>query len=122
MTSKAELKTKYSYVLDGSNIGNDLYVGWLPTLVAACNAVDKLLGTDKASFRFSQIKEKYGSARIYWTSKISDKDVEKAITRLLNDVKKAIESICIVCGAPAELKKYNSWVACLCDVRSRISL
>lgn len=119
MTSKAELKTKYPYMFEGPNIGIDLYHGWLPTFEAACDAVDKLLGADKAGFHFRQVKEKFGSARIYWASKNQDKEVENAISQVLDDAEKATESLCIVCGAPAEIKKYGGWSACLCDVHGR---
>lgn len=119
MKSKAELKAKYPYMFEGANIGIDLHDGWLPTFAAACDAVDKLLGVDKAGFHFSQVKEKFGSARIYWESKVLDKEVEKGITRLIDGAEKATESLCMVCGAPAEIKKYGGWFACLCEVHGR---
>lgn len=119
MTSKAELKAKYPYMFEGHNIGIDLYDGWLPTISSACDAVDKLLGADKAGFHFSQVKEKFGSARIYWESKILDEEVEKGITRLIDRAEEATETLCMVCGAPAEIKKYCGWFACLCDVHGR---
>ncbi len=119
MTTKAELRAKYRYMFEGPNVGIDLYDGWLPTIAGVCDAVDKLLGTDKAGFHFSQLKEKYGSARIYWESKILDREVEKGITRLIDDAEKATESLCMVCGASAEIKKYGGWFACLCEVHGR---
>ena len=63
-------------MFEGLNIGIDLDDDWLPTLAVAWDAVDKLLGEGKADFHFSQITKKYGSARIYSTFKIADKDVE----------------------------------------------
>lgn len=119
MTTKAELRAKYRYMFEGPNVGIDFYDGWLPTIAGACDAVDKLLGTEKSGFHFSQAKEKYGSARIYWDSKILDREVEKGITRLIDGAEKATESLCMVCGAPAEIKKYGGWFACLCEVHGR---
>lgn len=81
--------------------------------------MDKLLGVDKAGFHFSQVKEKFGSTRIYWESEILDSEVEKGITRLIDDAEQATESLCMVCGVPAEIKKYGSWFACLCEVHGR---
>lgn len=119
MTTKAELMLKYRYMFEGPNIGLDMYEGWLPTFAAACADVDKLLGADKAGFHFRQVKEKFGSARIYWSSNILDKEVENAITRLIHRAETETESLCMVCNAPAEIKKYGGWFACLCDVHGR---
>ena len=116
MTVKSELVAKYPYMFGGPNIGIDLYEGWMPTFEVACDAVNTLLGSDKAGFHFSQVKEKYGSARIYWDSKIRDKKLERAISQLLKHAEEATESLCIVCGASAEIKEYGGWFACLCDL------
>lgn len=62
MTSN-ELKARFQYMFVGPNIGLDMYDGWTPILAQACAEIDAILSPQKQGFHFSQVKEKYGSAR-----------------------------------------------------------
>ena len=62
MTSN-ELKARFQYMFAGPNIGLDMYDGWTPILAQACAEIDAILSPQKQGFHFSQVKEKYGSAR-----------------------------------------------------------
>lgn len=63
--TKEALQARFPYMFEGPHIGLDFHEGWMPILAAACEKVEAALGPDKAGFHFTQIKEKYGSARFY---------------------------------------------------------
>ena len=65
--SVQELVARFPYMFAGNNIGLSFYKGWFGLFAEMCEDVDAALGSDKRGFKFSQIKEKFGSARFYWT-------------------------------------------------------
>lgn len=44
-----------------------LLQGWFALVDALCTDVEQLLGDQAAAFQWEQIKEKFGSARLYWS-------------------------------------------------------
>ena len=117
--TETELRAKYPYMFEGASLGLDLYPGWMGPLAAACFAADELLGADKAGFHFRQIKEKYGTARIYWQSREIDEKVDKKICALFDAAEKATESLCMLCSAPARVENHSGWWLCLCEPHGR---
>jgi hypothetical protein len=45
--------------------------GWRDLLDRACVRIRRAVHADGGSFRFTQIKEKYGTARLYWGGSLS---------------------------------------------------
>ena len=66
-TTPRQLKSRYPYMFDGENMGIAIARGWMPLFEQLCKDIDDLLGDDKQGFQFIQCKEKYGSARFYWS-------------------------------------------------------
>lgn len=66
-TTPRQLKSRYPYMFNGQNIGISIARGWMPLFEQLCKDIDELLGDDKQGFHFIQCKEKYGSARFYWS-------------------------------------------------------
>ena len=117
--TETELRVKYPYMFEGPSVGLDLYPGWIGPLAAACVAADELLGEDKAGFHFRKIKEKYGTARIFWESSAIDEEVDQKICALFDAAEKATESLCMLCGVPARVENYSGWWLCLCEPHGR---
>ena len=134
-----ELKSRFSYMFSSPHAGIDIYRGWLPDFIEACEAIDTLLCDDKKGFHFSQCKEKYGWARYYFlsdgvrinkismrfkdgireiTSGLDGHAIEKQITKILNDAEEKSMTKCIVCGAPAEIRTYGRFECCACEKHS----
>ena len=67
--SPKQLKARFPYMFDGENIGFQFYRGWFASFTRLCEDIDALLGEDKRGFHWTQIKEKFGSARFYWAMK-----------------------------------------------------
>ena len=134
-----ELKARFSYMFSSPHAEIDIYRGWLPDFIEACEAIDTLLCDDKKGFHFSQRKEKYGWARYYFLSngvrinKISMRfsggireittvpagyEIEHQITKILNDAEEKSMKKCIVCGALAEIRTYGRFECCACEKHS----
>src|SRR5262245_52508963 len=76
--------------------------GWRDLLVRACARIRAAVQADGGSFRFTQIKEKYGTARLYWEGALSPSakaKVEEAID--LAEARSACT--CDACGAEGRL-------------------
>ncbi len=76
--------------------------GWRDLLERACVRIRAAVQADGGTFRICQIKEKYGSARIYWTGTLSPEasaKVEDAID--LAEARSAVT--CEICGEPGLL-------------------
>ncbi|WP_155831681.1 hypothetical protein [Hylemonella gracilis] len=63
--SLKELQALYPYQFS-KPADMDVAKGWMPIFAKLCADVDQTLGQDKLGFHWSQIKEKFGSARFYY--------------------------------------------------------
>lgn len=114
MTSD-ELKARFRYMFAGPNIGLDMYEGWTPILAQACAEIDAILGEQKQGFHFSQLKEKYGSARYYFEAAMMNSEALQRIEALLDQAERATETACMLCGRPATIENFEGWFLCLCE-------
>ncbi|MBU1359762.1 MAG: hypothetical protein KKC79_19370 [Gammaproteobacteria bacterium] len=132
------LKQRFGYMFQTPLLGLDFYRGWLSDFISACEEIDAALGDDKRGFHFTQAKEKYGSARYYFSTNavsplrlsISDPngllelttglkdehDVEKRIAIILHAAEKQSLHKCILCGATGKVRRFGGWLACACEV------
>ena len=69
MITPKQLQQRFAYMFEGGNIGMSIPKGWMPEFAKLCEQIDELLGDDKDGFHWRQCKEKFGSARWYWTIK-----------------------------------------------------
>ncbi|MDF1484176.1 MAG: hypothetical protein EON54_02650 [Alcaligenaceae bacterium] len=111
----ANLKARFPYMFQGPNIGLDLYEGWMQILARACKRVDVVLGQHKAEFHFCQIKEKYGSARFYYSDSGMTEDRRRDVDAVLDNAETETETACMLCGKPARIDLHGAWWACLCE-------
>lgn len=131
------LKMRYEYMFARPHNGRDFYRGWLPDLIVACDAIDHLLGENKRGFHLGQVKEKFGSARYYWsTGQVkplrlslitnggvleraygleSANSVEKQIGQFLMAAEQSSRYKCIVCSERAEIRSFGGWLLATCD-------
>ena len=69
MITPKQLQQRFAYMFEGGNIGISIPKGWMPEFAKLWEQIDELLGDDKDGFHWRQCKEKFGSARWYWTIK-----------------------------------------------------
>ena len=142
--SVQELVERFPYMFAGHNIGLSFYKGWFALFAKMCEDVDATLGPDKRGFHFTQIKEKFGSARFYWTMrreaedgpmrvKFNDftesgqvvhlsrnKTLESAtnlaqrVAAIIDAAELETEHLCIACGKPGESTNRQGYVLVVC--------
>ena len=137
----AGLRNRFPYMFEGENIGLAIPTGWLGIVTKACEEIDALLGDDRHQFEYIQIKEKFGTLRVYWrmrgnssairidlispdgiASYSSDKKskdpgdegLRKRISEIVAAAENASKTACIVCGQPGRLDKANWYLLTLC--------
>src|SRR5665213_1212667 len=90
--------------------------GWQPLLDRCCARISAAL-RDGDRFRFTQVKEKFGTARLYWTGRLSDAArpvVEEAI-----DLAEARSgTTCETCGEEGRLHDHGGWLITRCALHA----
>jgi hypothetical protein len=142
MNTPEQLFGRFPYMFAKPNIAISIPTGWMPIFQRLCEDVDVLLGANKSGFRFSQCKEKFGSARWYWSMTgiqpairidlISAKgevtslrgtgsvltpptSLAGQIAALVDAATKLTQHACIVCGAPGTGDLHRGWMLILCE-------
>jgi hypothetical protein len=130
----------------GPNIGLSIARGWMPMFEVLCEDIDTLLGDDKHGFHWTQLKEKFGAARFYWSMQgmrsitridvISELGVvtpivgrgqaargaatlQEQITELVDIASDKTQHSCIVCGESGTVNRDGGWVLILCEEHAR---
>jgi hypothetical protein len=92
--------------------------GWRDLLERACARVQAAIQADGGTFQFTQIKQKYGTARLYWEGTLSpdaDARVEEAID--LAEARSACT--CETCGEVGRLFNDNGCLLTACDQHAK---
>lgn len=84
--------------------------GWLPLLRRWAEAVD-LVFTEHPELYIHQIKEKFGTLRLYTNHEVRSTLLDRATA--IAEVESS--HTCEVCGADGELRSSRAWVRTLCD-------
>lgn len=64
--SLKDLQSRYPYQFKDPELGISMAKGWVVVFAQLCADVDQVLGQEKRGFHWSQVKEKFGSARFYF--------------------------------------------------------
>ncbi len=147
MITPKQLQQRFAYMFEGDNIGISIPKGWMPEFAKLCEQIDELLGDDKHGFHWRQCKEKFGSARWYWTMKGGAKQalridvisnmqavsttlksgkptqpvpsLQDQIGQLIGEAEAKTQHACIVCGQSGKLDQQESYVLVLCADHAR---
>ncbi|WP_354201557.1 hypothetical protein [Bradyrhizobium sp. JR4.1] len=90
--------------------------GWRDLLERACKRIRAAVRADGGPFRATQVKEKYGSLRFYWSGRLSPTAtalIEEAIE--LAEARSA--TTCEICGEPGRLFG-GGWLTTRCAVHA----
>lgn len=80
----------------------------------ACTRIQAALQIHGGSLRFTQIKEKYGTARPYWEGAISE-ETEQKVEEAIDLSEAASACTCEQCGKPGRLFNRGGWFVTACD-------
>jgi hypothetical protein len=86
--------------------------GWRDLLERACIRIRAVVQAGGGAFKFTQIKEKYGSARLYWTGTLSPEASDK-VEEAIDLAEARSASTCDVCGELGRLYG-GGWVTTRC--------
>lgn len=122
--SVEELKTKFKDILKGCYIGCGK--GWSGILYDMFSTIKKRLEEEEDAplyFGFTQIKEKFGTLRIYYEIHWEEINDTESRRKTCNIIEKAIdqaeilsEKTCELCGKPGYIEDYSKgWLVCMCD-------
>lgn len=134
------VKERFPYMFEGDNIGIDIARGWMPMFAKLCEQIDALLGVDKRDFHWTQLKEKFGSARFHWSmdgarqgadlisperlaaAKKSAETLREQIALIVGEAQAKTQHMCIVCGQPGKNDSAGGYMLILCDehIRQRV--
>ena len=87
--------------------------GWRDLLERACVRIRAVVRATGGTFRFTQIKEKYATIRIYWSGKLS-RDAAGQVEEAIELAEARSACTCEVCGAPGRLNDRGGWLATAC--------
>lgn len=146
MNTPEQLFARFPYMFEGPHIGIGIPLGWMPIFQKLCEDLDALLGADKHDFHFTQCKEKFGSARWYWSMTgnqsairvdlISQQgevtslvgrgravtphaSLSEQVTALIDAATGQTQQACIVCGASGTRDRHDGWILVLCGVHAQ---
>lgn len=111
----SQLKAAYPYQFTKKTYELSLTHGWLSIFVKLCGDVDALLiaqGKGNHGFHWTQIKEKFGTARFSFGAK---KSARPLIAELTITAANSTCDVCICCGRPGGEDTYNEYVLTLCE-------
>lgn len=83
--------------------------GWFPLLAKMCHELEQLRLTTNPEVRFEQIKEKFGSLRVYLES--GNKDAYNIVSKY----EKLSAITCEISGETGKLYIRNGWLKTLCE-------
>jgi hypothetical protein len=129
-TSLNELRSRYPYQFSGPWLEIEVAKGWFALFAQLCADVDQALGADTYGFYWSQIKEKFGSARFYYrfgerepvpSDYRPDRDhsrnyqqVIMAVSDLTEQAEEATLSTCLACGKTGRRDSTGGYLLVLC--------
>lgn len=134
------LQARFPYMFSNKdNLGCAFHRGWMPILAGLCVEIEQLLGERRGAFHWRQIKEKFGTARFYYSlrnahdmrvdlmnpggrlsfsagleSDDAFTDVKQAVFNLVRHGEEETTRSCMICGGPATPRAYGSYVLNLC--------
>lgn len=90
--------------------------GWFNLIRMFCDTLDQVLTTGQI-FKFVQIKEKWGSLRVYFDffDEMSNVTENTDVHDLVYALEGQSKLVCETCGKPGYTAENKGWYATLCD-------
>ena len=76
--------------------------GWRDLLERACVPIRAAVQADRGSFKFTQLKEKYGTARLYWQGALSP-EADARVEEIIDLAEARSACTCEICGEVGQL-------------------
>lgn len=113
------LREEYSCMAFGLCIGN----GWLPLMFRLLQDLDHVIDNRENSVWLAQVKEKFGTLRVYLNADQSDENGSAKLNRqrlyicerFVSWAEHVSAYTCETCGKRGEMRSQNGWVMVRCD-------
>jgi len=92
--------------------------GWQDLLERACARIWAAVQADGGTFKFTQIKEKYGTARLYWEGSLSP-EADARVEEIIDLAEARSACTCEVCGAEGRLHRAGGWLMTRCAAHAQ---
>jgi len=95
--------------------------GWRELIETALTRIAALVTEKPAdTIHIEQIKEKYGTLRLYWQGRFDDDRLYAAINEIVLLAEARSACTCEICGEEGKLRKSrNGWLATACDAHAQ---
>lgn len=133
---------RYSGMFLGRHLDLSMYAGWLPVFEQLCADIVLALGEESKDFRWVQTKEKFGSARWYWTMEDKSENLldilanvsgalgegvltlarqrRHAVAELVKAAEQKTRTMCMVCGQTASTKESEGLYVVSCEMHFQL--
>jgi hypothetical protein len=85
--------------------------GWMPILEELFEKIDKVTKENNLDITIVQVKEKFGSLRVYWHGSDTEND---DISNLIWEAEKQSACTCEKCGKPGTMQT-DGWMCVRCE-------
>ena len=110
---------KYSFINPDYTLQNNLMAfgyecgeGWIPLIEETFDKIEEILKENPdLDFQVVQVKEKFGTLRIYYFGEGRNEQIDTLIDICIDKCDK----ICEACGEKGELREKRYWYITLCD-------
>ena len=113
--------TRLFHPLKGDSEGAQGYPecneGWRDLLERACVRIENALDNGD-SVKITEIKEKHGTLRIYWSGRLPS-EAEAKVDEVVDLAKARSACTCEICGAEGRLYSRGGWLATACREHAR---
>jgi hypothetical protein len=92
--------------------------GWQDLLDRACVRIQAAVQADGGTFKFTQIKEKYGTARLYWEGALSP-EADARVEEIIDLAEARSACTCEVCGEEGGLHCDGGWLMTRCAAHAQ---
>jgi hypothetical protein len=92
--------------------------GWQDLLERACARIRATVQADGGTFQFTQIKQKYGTVRLYWEGTLSP-EADARVEEIIDLAEARSASTCEVCGAEGCLHCDGGWLMTRCGAHAQ---
>ena len=92
--------------------------GWWDLLERACARIRAAIQADGGTLKFTQIKEKYGTARLYWEGALSP-EADARVEEIIDLAEARSACTCEVCGEEGRLHCDGRWLMTRCAAHAQ---
>jgi hypothetical protein len=103
--------------LEGAQGYPECSEGWRDLIERACVRIENALDNGD-SVKITEIKEKYGTLRFYWSGRLPS-EAEAKVDEVVDLAKARSACTCEICGAEGRLYSRGGWLATACREHAR---